>query len=176
MKRDEMAQIIVVMGKVWPNMRIPESTAEAALMRDAWFRVLGDFESDVVMASVDWFSNEAREFPPNPGQLADRVRSMLDPLDVVPDVDQALVEIRAAIGACGRSGSPSWSHPAIAAAVASIGWRNLCDSTNQDVLRAQIIRVYGTSSERHRRTQAIPPSVRGVLESVASTLGLERGA
>lgn len=172
----DLTEIITIMGTYWPHMRLPDDVEHARLFRDAWFKILGEFDRDTVAATIEWFANERREFPPNPGQIADRVRSMLDPCDVVPDVDQALVEIRAAIGAHGRTGTPSWSHDAIAAAVAAIGWRNICDSTNQDVLRAQIIRVYGTSSERHRRTQAIPPSVRGVLESVASTLGLERGA
>lgn len=144
-------------------------------MRDTWFRILGEYPSGVACAVVEWYHHEGREFAPTPGQIAERVRLIMSPDDRVPDIDQALTEILTSINRYGRGTIPEFSHPAIAAAVSAIGWQSICNSTNADILRSQLMRVYSTAAERHRRAQAISPSVRGVIENVAATLGLERG-
>jgi hypothetical protein len=175
MRPAELTQIIVNMGSLWPMMKFPDDVDAARMIRDQWFELLGDFDRDVVRAAVQWFANEGREFPPSPGQVAQRARWILDPLSHPPDVDVALDQIHREISRVGRAGIPEFTHPSIAATVAAIGWSNICNSTNPDTLRAHILRVYSTSVARHERMEAISPSVRGVIENVASALGLERG-
>lgn len=67
---------------------------------------------------------------------------------LAPDKAQAWAEVRQQITAEGAQGSPRWSHPAVAEAVTSFGWWDLCMSENQEASRAQFWRVYDEISKR----------------------------
>jgi hypothetical protein len=67
-----------------------------------------------------------------------------------PNEGEAWAEVRRAFTRFGRAGKPAFSHPLILAAVEAIGWRALCDSTqeNEPLDRAHFLRVYRQLADR----------------------------
>lgn len=65
-----------------------------------------------------------------------------------PPPDAAWAEVMAQVAAVGRHRRPKWSHKAIAEAVRGVGWQELCNSTNSDVLRAHFYRAYLVAEKR----------------------------
>lgn len=68
--------------------------------------------------------------------------------DGVPDADLAFREVLRAVSRWGAYGEPKWSHPAIEAAVESIGWREVCLSDNAPALRAHFAKSYEAAKKR----------------------------
>jgi hypothetical protein len=71
-----------------------------------------------------------------------------------PDYDQAWEEVMRFAGAYGRFQTPPWSHPAIASAVKSMGWQDICLSTQgRETLRAQFRDVYKAVATRQQKEE-----------------------
>jgi hypothetical protein len=65
-----------------------------------------------------------------------------------PSLESASTEVLATILAVGSYGTPTWSHPAIGAAVNSIGWRDICASEG-DYWKAWFARAYENTRKVH---------------------------
>lgn len=72
----------------------------------------------------------------------------------LPGFDEALVEVRGEIRRVGSYGTPSFSHPCIAQAVAAIGWRELCLSEEPQIIFAQLRMMYQSAIQRVTETRA----------------------
>lgn len=79
-----------------------------------------------------------------------------------PDVDLAWGEVMLKLRTIGSRGIPTWTHPAIAEAVSSMGWTYLCGSTSSSVDRAHFAKFYAATSRR----AAIDAQVAGVSSIV----------
>ena len=70
---------------------------------------------------------------------------------------EAWGEVIKAVGKHGRNRTPGvdfqLADPVTAECVASLGWRELCDSENQPADRARFIELYDQLAARHRRSQ-----------------------
>lgn len=138
----EAMRLVALLVDVLPPQRM---SAESI---DMYALFLSDFELEAGTAAVvDWIATE-RKFPPI-ADLRDRYYAMTGALG--PDVDQAWREVERQVGAVGTNGSPKFSHEAIADAVASIGWRTICQSTQVSIERAHFIRFYESVRRRHVR-------------------------
>ena len=76
--------------------------------------------------------------------------------DTIPLAGDAWSEVLREIGRTGSKGSPEFSHPAIARAVAGIGWRNLCMSELISVERAHFYKIYEQLKDRAHTAQIAP--------------------
>lgn len=159
MNPDEFTVALAYVRRIWPQQRLPERTA------DAWFRLLGDLDADALTAAIEDLATSGREFPPSAGHLRKRACELVAP--GVPDADEAWDEVNSAMARVGSYGTPTWSHPAVSAAVETIGWRKLCLSENSMADRAHFIGFYGTIRDRTQRDLAMPPAVREMLQRVA---------
>lgn len=67
-----------------------------------------------------------------------------------PSEAEAWAEVKRGFAQFGRSGEPQFSNPLIGQAVESIGWRALCDSTqdNEPIDRAHFMRAYRSLVDR----------------------------
>ena len=81
--------------------------------------------------------------------------------DTIPMVGDAWAEVLREIGRTGSRGTPEFSHPAIARAVAGVGWRNLCLSELISVERAHFYRIYDQVKERTEREEIAPERLIG---------------
>lgn len=169
----EIKTLWVYAREIWPlGFEIPADTRAVAVKLQVWRDILGDLDAGVVRRTLTQASRQT--FPPPPGELRDRavkLRAVESGEPVAPDIDQAWAEINRSFGSPGRNGTPSWSHPALAAAVNSIGWDTMCDTLTEDMgtLRAHFARYYDAATRRHTETAAPMPGLRRGL----STLELE---
>jgi hypothetical protein len=84
-----------------------------------------------------------------------------------PDVPEGAAAWRAVLGEVhrvGAGGSPVFDHPAITAAVESVGWRTICLG-DERAGQANFVKVYDRERERHERLALIDPRVLGAFEA-----------
>ncbi len=135
---------------------------------DLWSHIFRDDSELEVLRAVHAHVAESR-FAPKASEIRDRMAATRSGC---PDVDQSLAEIHRNIGRYGSRGVPirgggfgpiPWSHPAIAAAVAAIGWEAICTSENHDTWRAQLRDCYKSAAARAVRSENV-----GRLEAAAA--------
>lgn len=77
-------------------------------------------------------------------------------------------EVVREIARTGYTGSPKFQNPATARVVASMGWVNLCMSTNPAADRARFIEGFNAIVQRERQSLLTHPIVRQVAERLAA--------
>jgi len=162
MKKTEVLKLVTVTKTLWPNWKASESADELALVVDTWHAIIDDVPADLALAAIHALSASGREFAPPVGVVRQKALALVDD---TPDVDLAWGEVRRSAQYRGyAAGPPDWSHPAIAAAVDAIGWRDLCLSSNSEATRAHFFKVYGTAALRSNAERDLPPAARAVAE------------
>ena len=167
MKKSEVLKLVTVTKTLWPSWKGGDSPEELSLVVDAWQAILDDIPPDLALAAVRSLATSGREFAPPVGVIRQKALQLVSAATggVAPDVDEAWAEVRLAASSRGyMAGQPEWSHPAVGAAVRSIGWKDLCHSTNHDALRAHFFKVYGTAQARVEAERDLPPAARAVAE------------
>lgn len=86
---------------------------------------------------------------------------------------EAWSEVMNQVREIGRYGRPKFSSQAVTDTVLALGWREICDSENQGVLRAHFFKMYDKMAEEHDRTALL--SSFGELGSGDATNSLEAG-
>lgn len=172
MQRSEIVEVFGLVAALWPAWRLPTDVDEQDVVVGVWFRLLGDLDQSAVAAAVESLACDGREFAPQPGVVRRRAMSFghRSPL---PDVDEAWAEVLATIGRVGRYRTPSWSHPAIEAAVNALDWQRLCSSTDLMVDRAHFLKFYGKAHDRAEFARVMPPSVLAIVGALSERLQLE---
>lgn len=175
---DTIAALWVLIHNQWPTFEVLEETEPTyrVRLRD-WCDVIGDLHYSLLRAAV--IAEAGREFPPPVGIIRRRAMEiMLESRgDRSPSADEAWREVVTKLRQVGRQEFPEWSHPAVEAAVRTIGWIWICDSENMDVLRSHFLRFYGAISERFDHgADPLPPGVAAVLPEPFNRLGLGSGA
>lgn len=166
----EVGQLIAVMCLLWPT--VPVRDIDAALQGAVWFRVLADVSYAEAEAVLVAHARTGAEYPPAVGVIAERVLSLREQADgtFAPDPDQAVAEVMAGVrhGGLGlldpkRDPRHQWSHPAVAATVRAMGWRDICLSDKPDVVRAQFLRLYGDARARYQTERRRTPAIRALI-------------
>jgi hypothetical protein len=114
-------------------------------MVETWSEFFGDFTPEEGAHAIREHITESPHFP----AISDiRKRAASARVSQV-DVSAAWTEVRKAFGSVGRYGYPKWSSPAIAAAVETIGWIELCNTQEVDMptVRAQFERYLKARAE-----------------------------
>jgi hypothetical protein len=177
LNKPEVVELVTYVSFTWPNFRTPTNRDELRTLLGVWHSHLGDLDAGSVRAAVDAYAVEGHAFAPGPGQLRRRAAELASVAGAVPDADAAWAEVNDKIARVGWTVSLGavleWSHPAVAAAVAAIGWDTLCASTNTVADRAHFTRFYDAARERSIRHQAMPVSVAAVLEAAGAVKRLE---
>lgn len=139
MTKQEAAQIVAALAAAFPAW--PPSRETVAIYVES----LVDLDySDAAAATRDIIQTEDR-FPPV-ATIRRRIATRAGVL--APSAAQAWDEVNAQASDGGRRRSPMWTHPAVADTVRSIGWYNLCATTNPETMRSQFLRLY----EDYRKT------------------------
>lgn len=158
----EARQIIAAWRVLWPNARWNDD--DARLVLAAWSSVMADITYAEAEHALVAISKSGAQFPPPPGQIVQRALEARAALDgtLPPALDLALREVRFYIGQRGAQRPPErWSHPAIAEAVAAIGWSDLC--AGGDTTRAHFMRAYESARARHLSEPSRTPELQSPL-------------
>jgi hypothetical protein len=163
LNKQETTKIVGLAAAFWPNFHPSTDDDVLVVLIEAWHSLLGDFHFEAVVAQLQAVAADGEPFAPPPGVLRRRLIEACAP--PVPGVDQAWREVLGEVSRVGMSGAPIWSHPAIADAVAGLGWRSICMSEAIDTLRAHFRHFYADAIERHR-PDATPPAARAILDGL----------
>ena len=117
-------------------------------------------------------------FMPTIGELRDRVLELrrLASSDGAPDAGTAWAEVLDAASCCAYN-TPTYSHPAIEAAVRAIGGIKLVGFAPSGELmshRARFMECYGTYRERERDDQAMLPGVKAAVAKMHELAAKQR--
>lgn len=156
MNRTDTAQVLAVLAAAYPYVNVTRETAEV------WHDLLSDLDADACRGAVRDLLLTAERWP-SPATVRRRVAERAGLL--APSGGQAWGEVQTAARESGWTGAPVWSHPAIAAAVAALGWRNICLSEMPDTMRAHFLRAYETEA-RAADERAVVCSLTGLGASV----------
>lgn len=170
MKKTEVLKLIVVTKTLWPNWKAPETTEETNLAVETWQAILDDVPAELAAAAVRSLATSGREFAPPVGVIRHEALQLVSRADgsAAPGVDEAWGEVQRAARTRGyAAGAPDWSHPAVGNAVESLGWRDICHSTNPEALRAHFFKVYGAAVDRGNRDRHIPNAVADLAQRVS---------
>lgn len=139
MKPSETSTVLAMIRGSYPRQKISKDAMRAYSL------MLGDLDFGAVkravvehVASSEWFPSIAEL-----RQLATESQS------AAPDFDEAWALVTAEIRRIGSYGTPEFEHPAVASAVAAVGWRQLCLSTMPGVERAAFRDCYASVRKRH---------------------------
>jgi hypothetical protein len=158
---EEHAKVWALIAALWPHHRPTTGTMLVA----EEFLVPLDFAT--TCAVVKMLAVAEPEFAPGPGKLRKAVVEAEQGATLPGEL--ALAEVMAQVSRTGRYGAPSWSSPALAAAVQAMGgWVAVCDSDNPEAFRAHFLRLYEPMAKRQTDEAALPASVR------ALALGIKR--
>jgi hypothetical protein len=140
MNPTETAKILAICTVAYPQYPVTKETVGiyADLLADLDYVQVEKAVRDLLKTTDKWLSVAAirRKVAENGKQLA-------------PSKALAWSEVREAAHNEGRNSRPNWSHPAVAEAVKSIGWWDICNSTNLDTVRSQFWRCYEEIVKEH---------------------------
>jgi len=139
MNEREAASIVAIIAAAYPQW--PASRETVAVYADA----LSDLGHQETLATVKEIILTDDRWP-TIAQIRRRHASRAGAL--APTPAQAWGEISHQSGTTGRTGSPAWSHPAIGEAVKTVGWWNICNSSNSETLRSQFLKIYEDNQKR----------------------------
>lgn len=143
----EFTQVWAAMCAAWASNGAP--AGEIAMRAKALYqRALSDLSYEQTLDAVMACVAEERRWP---SVAAIRKRIATLEVDHLPG-ELAYEELLKAVGRYGINGSPSFTNPCMKAAVANVGWRQICNSEERcGVTRAHFIKAYNAELERRRR-------------------------
>lgn len=149
MTDQEANTIIQACACFWPT--VPLQAEYGPGMLRLWRLALADVTVAEAEAMLVHYSREGHKFPPPPGELA---RLVLDERarqngTAAPDVDEAWAWVTGQVAARGWYQGPptTWPHPAVEAAVRSLGWNRLCHDEEM-IAHAHFKAMYAAASRR----------------------------
>lgn len=129
----EVAKLVALLGAAYPTY---PATAETVAV---YAEVLADVPWEAGQAAVRDLLLTYERWP-SAATIRRRAAEMAGL--TAPSPSDAWGEVTRMAHRHGRSAGVVWSHPVLAEAVRTIGWWEICTSTNQEALRAQFRRTY----------------------------------
>lgn len=150
MTTEEGLAVMELLTYAYPKADIPTETVML------YIKCMSDIPFDTARIAVMNHITEKNFFP----SIAELRQAALtaDPHSYLPDAAVAWSEVMTQLRESGFE-APRFSHPAIGAAVKTIGWRNLCNSHEIGVDRAHFLKIYETYRGRcYREMVNLPRS------------------
>lgn len=147
MNEQQTAELIDLIALSWPSKWTAHPNQ--AMQVKWWARALASVTVDEATSVLLSMIADGAVFPPDlPAIVAAVTDARLKAQGIsVPDVDEALAEVTAAVRRFGSRAMPgSWSHDAVGDAVAAVSWASLCNGG--DTVRAHFIRAYTAAATR----------------------------
>lgn len=153
----EATKLVVFMRAAFPRVEIPEETARLYAVS------LLDVDREAATRAVSKLVVNSGRFFPTIAELREQIADAAGA--GVPDADRAWGEVMRAVSKFGAYRSPVFSHPAIAATVESLTWREICASDNVPALRAHFGKAYEAAKKR-----AIDPAHVALVDNLSRHL------
>lgn len=149
MNRTEVANLLAICAAAYPHVTVTKQTAVV------YAEMLADIDLGVAQKALKRLIATSQYFP-TVAAIREQCAALTNPF--APSLASAWGEVISQIRNVGHGKQPDWSHPSIAVAVSTIGWREICLSENQAVLRAHFWKVYEVIAREHRQESIMKPS------------------
>jgi hypothetical protein len=142
MNKHETATMLGYLAAAYPNAAITKETARV------FHEVLQGLEHGMVMSACREIVRESTFFP----SASEVLRSVARTQGLLsPSATTAWSDVLEQVKLHGMRTIPEFAHATTAAVVKSIGWRNICMSESQEVLRSNFLRMYEEMSKENDR-------------------------
>jgi hypothetical protein len=133
MNKQECAMVLAYLASAYPSASVSKETATV------YFDVLKDLPFEACRDEARRLVRSSQWFPP----AAVIRRGVCEHAGLLSkSADRAWHEVSVAVKDVGIYGQTEWSDAIIGEAVRTIGWREVCMSENQGVLRAHFFKIY----------------------------------
>lgn len=143
MEKRETAAVLALLASAYPYAKVSKETA--AVYHGVWL----DLTFDDCRRAAETLIRVSDHFP-SAAALRREVLRGAGRLAVSPA--EAWAMVTAGVRDSGRYKRPRFACEAVEKAVSAIGWREICDSENQGVLRAHFFKVYEKLAEEADRS------------------------
>lgn len=162
MNKKEAAALLAIITTCYPQWSATKETFEF------YSRAFSDLDFDTASQAVERWAMTNQYAP----TISDVRRTCADLLGLSPALSsQAWEEVQQQIREVGSFGRPTFSDDEtsgfIRSAVGVIGWRNLCQSTNQDTVRAHFLRMYEERRVKVQRDVLSSPGLQSGMSPLA---------
>lgn len=158
----EVTKSFAVMSLAWPNYKAMDGTIEV------YASVLEDIPVDVLQAAAKQLIASGGEFFPSASLWRTTALNMMSGRQSSISAYEAWEEVKNQIVICGDYyrytrgiclKTPVWSSPLVEKAVASVGYQRICETDNEDVVRAHFFKAYeGLTKRWEEDTKMLPES------------------
>ncbi len=166
MKPAEIAELLTLIAAAWPKFE-PDD-AKVAL----WSELFTDVDFQVAKVALKKLML-LNTFPPSVAELRQAVLDVTTPGNSRLPAPEAWGYVIAAIKKYGyyREGEALSSMPPEAAKVVGwMGWQDICQSDNIDVVRGQFLRMYETNLQREKEQALLPPALKEIIAEIGQNL------
>jgi hypothetical protein len=168
MNRDDWLDLGQHIMARWPH-QAPSMESLAA-----WFEDVADLDAQQVRVAISAYAREGREWPPTGGMLRKRVFELSVDAPTFGDAWTTVIKAVGKFGRDRRREAFDWlgeQHALYPALARQIGWRDICNSEEPDVIRGQARRIFDALVEQTTRDltlRGLPDSGLHTLERVNS--------
>lgn len=171
MTQAETAELLTMMAAAWPRFEPDDAKIVlwSSMFEDVAFRVAKIALKKLMLLNT---------FPPSVAELRQAVVEVATPGNSRLPAPEAWGHVIAAIKKFGyyRESEALSSMPAEAAKVVSwMGWQDICQSDNIDVVRGQFLRMYETQLQREKEQALLPSALREIIAEIGQGFLLEGG-
>ena len=173
MDRREFAVWVMALQTYYERFKLLQTQQAIEL----WFRELSYIPAEILTAALrKWVNTPGKgQFPPSIAELKTMVAEVTQ--GELPDWGAGWQEVKKAIGRWGymryREALESMS-PVTRKAVQHIGWEDLCNSENQDVIRAQFRQVFESCARREAEDRNLSPELKAAIEKIQIGQGVRK--
>lgn len=166
MEKKETAAILAILASAYPYAKVSRETA--AMYHEVW-KDLSFADCERAVSAI------VRTSEMFPSAAAVRKEVLRQGGLMSPTVAEGWWQVMTLVREVGRYGRPNFADPAVQRTVEAIGWREICDSDNQGVLRAHFFRMYEKLAEEHDRS-VLSSSVGALSHATRKALEAGQGA
>jgi hypothetical protein len=158
----DVVKVFSVMSLAWPNYKAKPGTI------DVYASVLTDIPADVLQVAGKQLIASGGEFFPSASLLRTTALSMMSGRQSSISAYEAWEEVQQQVALCGDyyrytrgicNKVPVWSSPVVEKAVKSVGYMRICETDNEDVVRAHFFKAYdGLVRRWEDETKMLPES------------------
>jgi hypothetical protein len=161
--KNEILKLLKILAATYPGYDLGEDTP------DIYYSVLKDIPFDVLKtAALDHISRSP--WFPKVCELRKAAVDIAMDSRRFPNAYDAWGEMDYAIRRWGRDRKPDFDNPVLERTIASLGWRNLCMSTNQVADRARFIEAYNIYLQRSIDEAVTLPQVKALSAKLGGRL------
>jgi len=166
MLKSDLLKIMTALAEVYPKFVVNE------MKTNIFYDLLKDLEYPVLQTAVRKHILLS-EFPPTIAELRKLAIEIKNPSLQLTAAD-AWGEVERAIRNYG-----SWNEVEAIASMSEgarkiskyIGWQNICEAENLDVLRGQFFRMYGQVDTREKTEALLPESIKADIQKLTVNIG-----